>query len=107
MLFIGWIVQSKINTSIPDSILLIIMIIIFLSGNLITIFYLKNRFIVSHEDLIRIEECLKLYQPNIFTDDGKPLYPKRWQKVSKGIYFINNSILLSIMALTAILVLLF
>lgn len=105
LILIGWAIQSNSDFKSSELLFLIFMVFIYLIANLITIYELKKRFIYAHKDIISIEKCLKLYEPNIFTDDGKPLYPKVWQKVSKGKYFSLYSILLSIMALTVIIIL--
>jgi len=79
MIFIGWIVESKAQYSIMNSVFLTISVFGIWISNYIAIRTFRSAIKKNRWVLIRIEQCLSLYENGFYHSDGKSLYPNHWQ----------------------------
>jgi hypothetical protein len=105
LLLVGWIVQKQSTPELTETIFLSCLILVFWIGNLFVFRDLKKAYINECTMKIRIEQCLYLYQPNVFTSDGSSFYPQEWQSPTDAGHFRIFDMVFSSIALISIVIL--
>jgi hypothetical protein len=105
VIFVGWMVQKPSAPSLIETIFLVFIMMVFWIGNLLILWDIRKGFINTHKMLVRIEQCLELYKPNVFTEDGKSLFPEDMQTPIQAVHFQRFEYILSFTAIISIIIL--